>query len=66
LATDIPQMLRERKRWSYERGFFECTWSRSDPRPAVALWTLFPLMTLESWLPFNSLAGRRAQQPVRS
>jgi hypothetical protein len=66
LATDIPQMLRERKLWSYERGFFECTWSRSDPRPAVALWTLFPLMTLESRLPFNSLAGRRAQQPVRS
>jgi predicted ATP-grasp superfamily ATP-dependent carboligase len=50
LATDIPQMVRERRLWGYRRGFFECTWDRSDPRPALALWTLFPLIAAEARL----------------
>jgi D-aspartate ligase len=59
LATDIPQMLRERRLWRYQRNSFECTWNRSDPRPALALWTLFPLMTLENRLPLKSFPSRR-------
>ena len=57
LATDLPQMLRERKLWRYEREFFECTWERSDPWPAVALWTLFPLMAIEERLPVRKVVG---------
>jgi predicted ATP-grasp superfamily ATP-dependent carboligase len=48
LATDIPQMIRELNLRRYQRGFFECTWDRLDPWPAVALWTLFPLIALEN------------------
>lgn len=47
LATDIPQMFRERKLWGYHRNFFECVWNRADMLPAVALWTLFPLLAVE-------------------
>jgi D-aspartate ligase len=54
LATDVPQMLRELKLRGYERGVFECTWDRSDPWPAVALWTLFPLIVVEDRLPIRS------------
>jgi hypothetical protein len=50
LATDIPQMFRERKIWRYHRGFFECTWDWSDPMPALILWALFPIIALESLL----------------
>jgi predicted ATP-grasp superfamily ATP-dependent carboligase len=50
LATDIPQMFRERKPCRYKRGLWECTWNRSDPLPAFVLWTLFPLIALESSL----------------
>jgi hypothetical protein len=46
LATDIPQILRERL-WGYNRAFFECTWDRSDPWPTLVLWTVFPLIALE-------------------
>jgi predicted ATP-grasp superfamily ATP-dependent carboligase len=60
LATDIPQMFRERKIWGYHRGFFECTWDRSDPLPAFVLWTLFPLIAIE-----NSLAQLTAHRSVR-
>jgi D-aspartate ligase len=49
LATDIPQMLRELRIRRYSRRFFECTWDRSDPWPALVLWTLFPLMLLENY-----------------
>jgi predicted ATP-grasp superfamily ATP-dependent carboligase len=62
LATDIPQMFRERKLWGYERGFFECTWSRSDLRPGFALWALFPLMAAEACLPFREVADQRTQK----
>jgi predicted ATP-grasp superfamily ATP-dependent carboligase len=48
LATDIPQMIREMRLRGYERGFFECTWDKCDPWPAVILWTLFPLIVLEN------------------
>jgi hypothetical protein len=48
LATDIPQLTRELKWSGYQRGFFECTWDRNDPLPALALWTLFPLIALEN------------------
>lgn len=67
LATDIPQMFRERKLWGYQRDFFECTWNRSDPWPALALWTLFPLMAAENRLPFKSVAdgeGTRGPRPA--
>jgi hypothetical protein len=50
-------MLRERKLWRYEREFFECTWERSDPWPAVALWTLFPFMAVEERLPVRKVVG---------
>ena len=49
LATDLPQMLRERKLSGYHRGFFECTWESSDPLPALVLWTGFPLIALENF-----------------
>ncbi len=54
LATDIPQMFRERKLWGYHQNFFECVWNRSDVLPALALWTLFPLLALERVLPARS------------
>jgi len=47
LATDLPQLIRRRQWDGYHSGTFECTWERSDPWPAVALWTLFPLILLE-------------------
>ena len=50
LATDIPEMVRRRRIRGYDRGFFECTWDRRDPAPAVALWTLFPLIAAEERL----------------
>lgn len=50
LATDLPQMWRERRWPRYERGFFECVWNRHDWRPGLALWTLFPLLALERFL----------------
>lgn len=58
LATDVPEMLRRRRLWGYDRGFFECTWDRRDPRPALALWALFPLLVLEERL------KRRGPAPV--
>jgi predicted ATP-grasp superfamily ATP-dependent carboligase len=50
LATDIPQMFREKRVFRYARGLYECTWERSDPAPALALWTLFPLIAVEEHL----------------
>jgi predicted ATP-grasp superfamily ATP-dependent carboligase len=50
LATDVPQMFRERKLFSYHKGYFECAWDRTDPRPALALWTLWPLIAMEQCL----------------
>jgi predicted ATP-grasp superfamily ATP-dependent carboligase len=47
LATDIPQLARELKWPCYQHGLFECTWDWNDPLPALALWTLFPLIALE-------------------
>jgi predicted ATP-grasp superfamily ATP-dependent carboligase len=55
MATDIPQMFRERKIWPYHRDFCDCTWDRSDLLPALILWTLFPVIALE-----NSLSRRPA------
>jgi predicted ATP-grasp superfamily ATP-dependent carboligase len=48
LATDIPQVLRRAAFPPYRGRFAECTWDAKDPWPAVALWTLFPIMALES------------------
>jgi predicted ATP-grasp superfamily ATP-dependent carboligase len=56
LATDLPQMLRERRLSTYERGFFECTWEKADPWPSLVLWTLFPLMALEERLALKGLS----------
>jgi predicted ATP-grasp superfamily ATP-dependent carboligase len=62
LATDIPQMFRERRLRGYGQHFFECTWNRSDPRPALALWALFPLMAVENRLPSKRVADGRVQR----
>jgi hypothetical protein len=51
LATDIPQMFRERKLWGYHKNFFECVWNRTDLLPGFALWVLFPLLALERNVP---------------
>ena len=48
MATDVPQMFSERKIWTYHRDFCDCT--RSDPLPALILWTLFPVIALENSL----------------
>lgn len=48
LATDLPQSIRMMKWEGYDSGTFECTWDRNDPWPAVALWTLSPLIALEN------------------
>jgi hypothetical protein len=61
LATDIPQVLRERKLGRYHRGVFECVWDRTDPLPAPVLWTLFPVIALE-----NSLPARLSEGGVNS
>ena len=58
LATDIPQMFRERRIRRYNRGFFECVWDHYDPLPALILWTLFPLIGLENLLQPRGLRGR--------
>lgn len=64
LATDIPQMIREMKLRRYQRGFFECTWDKSDPWPAAVLWTLFPLIGLENGL--SAIVGEaRARKSSR-
>ena len=47
LATDIPQSIRMMKWGEYHSGMFECVWDKQDPWPAVARWTLFPLIALE-------------------
>jgi predicted ATP-grasp superfamily ATP-dependent carboligase len=58
LATDLRQMLRERTLFRWNRGVFECTWDRSDPVPAVVLWTLFPLISWENHLEEREAAKR--------
>lgn len=50
LATDLLQSIRMMKWGGYHPGVFECTWERSDPWPAVALWTLSPVIALENTL----------------
>lgn len=60
LATDIPEMIRRRSMWGYDRSCLECTWDKRDPAPALALWTLFPLMLAEERV------NRRAPGPDRS
>jgi predicted ATP-grasp superfamily ATP-dependent carboligase len=48
LYTDIPQMLRERRIFSYKtRECFECTWSKKDPLPFFAIAFLSPLIALK-------------------
>jgi len=47
LATDIPQSVRMMKWGGYHPDLFECTWDKSDPWPAVILWSLFPFIALE-------------------
>jgi hypothetical protein len=48
LYTDIPQMIRERKVFSYNRGkLFECTWDRKDPFPFLAITFFSPLIALK-------------------
>lgn len=66
LATDIPQMIREMKLHHYQRGFFECTWDRSDPCPALALWTLFPLIALENGVSSIVALARSRKSATRS
>lgn len=58
LATDLPQMIRDRQLGHYHRGFHECSWEAADPVPGLALWTLFPLMAAEQ-------AGHAVLQGVR-
>lgn len=65
LATDLPQMWREKRINGYDRGFFECTWTRSDPAPALALWTLFPLIAMENWM-CSRITARQAGPPRES
>jgi D-aspartate ligase len=65
LATDIPEMVRQRRIRGYERGFFECTWDRRDPAPAVALWTLFPLIAAEERLKRRRSSEDRPAQDDR-
>ena len=65
LATDIPQMIREMKLWSYQQDFFECTWDRSDPWPALVLWTLFPLMALENGVSSIAASARGRKSSTR-
>jgi D-aspartate ligase len=48
LATDLPQMIRQRTLFPWARGFYECTWDSADLLPALALWTLFPLIAIEN------------------
>ncbi len=60
LATDLPLMLRELKLPRIRRGAFECTWQRSDPLPAIALWTLFPLLVAEEGIAPRRSPGRLA------
>ena len=62
LATDIPQLVRNRAMPRYARGLFECTWDRTDRWPALALWTLFPLIALENGL--ASMAAARGGSAV--
>jgi hypothetical protein len=62
LPMDIPQMFREKKLWGYESDLLECTWERSDPWPAVALWTLFPFIAIEDRLPVRRVGGARDEQ----
>jgi D-aspartate ligase len=64
LATDIPEMLRRLRVPRYPSGCFECTWERSDPWPALALWTLFPLIALENRL--ASIASSGGKQTATS
>ena len=48
LYTDIPQMIRDRKIHSYNtKELFECTWSRKDPLPFLAIACLAPLIALK-------------------
>ena len=65
LATDIPQMIRQRKLWPYQQDFFECTWDRSDPWPALVLWTLFPLMALENGVSSIAASARGRKSSTR-
>ncbi len=48
LATDLPQVIRGAVFRPYRGRFAECTWDAKDPWPAVALWTLFPIMAIEA------------------
>jgi predicted ATP-grasp superfamily ATP-dependent carboligase len=66
LATDVPQMLRKRQFNSYASRFFECTWERTDPLPAIALWTLFPAIALENLVSSRRGRPRRVTQGVSS
>ena len=65
LATDIPQMIRQMKLWPYQQDFFECTWDRSDPWPALVLWTLFPLMALENGVSSIAASVRARKSSTR-
>jgi predicted ATP-grasp superfamily ATP-dependent carboligase len=47
LATDLPQMWRDRRIGRYHSGFHESSWEKTDPLPGLALWTIFPLIGLE-------------------
>jgi hypothetical protein len=62
LATDIPQMVRDKKIARYDQGFFECTWDPADPWPALVLWTMFPLIAVENWM-HARVARREANVP---
>jgi predicted ATP-grasp superfamily ATP-dependent carboligase len=69
LATDIPQMIREKKISRLHHGFRECTWDSMDPLPALALWGLSPLIALDhlwSWLASRKSQGRLGTKATAS
>jgi predicted ATP-grasp superfamily ATP-dependent carboligase len=49
LATDIPQLIRDRTFARYHWGLHESSWNRADPLPGLALWGLSPLIALDHW-----------------
>jgi predicted ATP-grasp superfamily ATP-dependent carboligase len=59
LATDIPQMIREKRISRFDRDCRECTWDFMDPLPGLALWGLSPFIALDYL--WAGLALRKSQ-----
>jgi predicted ATP-grasp superfamily ATP-dependent carboligase len=48
LCTDIPQMFREKKMFTFQReNLFECLWDRDDPVPFFAAFVWAPFLALK-------------------